>query len=273
MLRLLHNRLEAIQRLKPLTTIIGCRSFAGIVNILSIFCPDLQKLLKSIYDLTRKDRHFIWGQEQQKAFDEIKCRLQKPPVLHLPDGKGRFYLYSDTHEHAMGSALYQIQNSKPKLILYASKRLPIASKNYSITELEIGCLAINITSFVHLLKKVDSFNLYYMEGKNIILSDFLSRQRMDDSNPHEIIPISFDMQAILKDRYYNVQKDIRYLTQAWSQAKASGNKLPEVHRIHKDVDLNVKPEKQILKPPNLATKPNPQNKPRLGQGRVGLRRK
>ena len=58
--RLLCNRLEAIQRLKPPTTIKGCRSFAGMVNFLSIFCPDLQKILKSIYDLTRKDRQFIW---------------------------------------------------------------------------------------------------------------------------------------------------------------------------------------------------------------------
>ena len=49
-----------------------------------------------------------------------------------------------------------------------------------------------------------SFNLYYMKGKDMILSDFLSRQRMDNSNPHDIIPISFDMQGILKHRYYNV---------------------------------------------------------------------
>ena len=49
-----------------------------------------------------------------------------------------------------------------------------------------------------------SFNLYYMKGKDMILSDFLSRQRKDNSNPHEIIPISFDMQEILRDRYYNV---------------------------------------------------------------------
>ena len=32
----------------------GCRSFAGMVNFVSIFCPELQKLLKPIYDLTRK---------------------------------------------------------------------------------------------------------------------------------------------------------------------------------------------------------------------------
>ena len=29
------------------------------------------------------------------AFEEIKCRLIEPPVLHLPDYKGRFHLYSD----------------------------------------------------------------------------------------------------------------------------------------------------------------------------------
>ena len=45
--------------------------------------------------------------------------------------------------------------------------------------------------------------------KDMILNDFLSRQRTDDSNPHEIIPISFDMQAILRDRYYNVGHEKR----------------------------------------------------------------
>ena len=49
---------------------------------MSIFCPELQKLLKPIYDMTRKGRHFIWGENQQVAFEEIKGRLQKPPVLN-----------------------------------------------------------------------------------------------------------------------------------------------------------------------------------------------
>ena len=75
--------------------------------------------------------------------------------MHLPDSKGRFHLYSDTSKYATGSALYQIQNGKPKLIAYASKRLPEAAQNYSITELEMCGLAINIASFAHLLKRVD----------------------------------------------------------------------------------------------------------------------
>ena len=54
-----------------------------------------------------------------------------------------------------GSVLVQIQNGKPKLIAYASKRLPEAAKSYSITELELCGLAINIASFSHLLKRVD----------------------------------------------------------------------------------------------------------------------
>ena len=115
----------------------------------------LQKLLKLIYDLTRKIRQFIWGEEQQIAFEEIKSRLIKPPVLHLADNKTRFHLYSDTSKFSMGSALYHVQHGKPKLIAYVSKRLPELTRNYSITELEMCGLAINIASFAHLLKKED----------------------------------------------------------------------------------------------------------------------
>ena len=189
--------------------------------------------------MTRKCRQFVWGDEQQTAFEEIKGRLQRPPILHLPDKKGRFKLYSDTSKIATGSALYQIQNGKPKLIAYVSKRLPETAKNYSITELEMCSLAINIASFVHLLKRVDfdavvhnlalthimrskveptttrikrllelltsySFNLYYIKGKFMVLSEFLSRQKVDDGDSCEIILISFSMRNVLQERYYNL---------------------------------------------------------------------
>ena len=114
-------------------------------------------------------------------------------------------------------------------------------------------LAINIASFAHLLKKVDfdaivdhlalshiikskveptttrikrlleilssySLNLYYIKGTDMILSYFLSRQKHDDSNPHEMISISFNMQSILQTRYYNLGKGNqgKYLVQARS---------------------------------------------------------
>ena len=235
--RPLRSRIESIQKLKPPMMIKGCRSFVGMVNFVSLFCPELQKLLKPIYDLTRKGRQFLWEKEQQQAFDEIKHRLQRTPVLHLPNRQGRFQLYSDTSKFATGSALYQIQNGQPKLIVYASKRMPEAAKNYSITELEMCRLAMNIATFLHLLKKVDfdaivdhlaithimrskaepamtrikrllellspySFNLYYIKGKGMVLSDFLSRQKTDDSNPHQLIPISFTLRSQVENHFY-----------------------------------------------------------------------
>ena len=213
----LRSRLKAIQKLQLLMTPKGCRSFTGMVNSLSMFCPELQKLLKLIYDLTRKGRQFIWGKEQQNTFKEIKCRLVRSPILHMPHFEGRFHLYSETSKFAMESALYQIQNGKPKLIAYASKRLPEAARNYLITELELCGLAINIANFSHLLRRVDfdaivdhlalthiikskaelatarikrllelissySFNLYDLKEKDMILSDFLSRQKHDKNS-------------------------------------------------------------------------------------------
>ena len=122
---------------------------------MSLFCLELQKLLKPIYELTKKDRPFVWGDEQQKAFDEIKSMLLKPPILSMPDRRVRYLLYSDTSKFATGSALYQVQDGKPKLIAYMSKRMSEAAKNYFLTELEKCGLAINIASFAHLLKRVD----------------------------------------------------------------------------------------------------------------------
>ena len=48
----------------------------------------------------------------------------------MPNKTGRFHLYLDTSKFATGSALFQIQNGKPKLIAYASKRLPEAMNSY-----------------------------------------------------------------------------------------------------------------------------------------------
>ena len=56
--------------------------------------------------------------------------------------------------------------------------------------------------------------ILYVKGKDMILSDFLSRQETDKSDLHEIIPISFDMKTILNDRYYNVEEqEGKYLVQ------------------------------------------------------------
>ena len=117
--------------------------------------PRITKTIKTYIWLNQEKQTICLGKEQQDSREEIKCRLIKPPVLHMPNTTGRFHLYSDTSKFVTGSVLYQIQNGKPKLIMYASKRLPEVAKNYSITELELCGLAINIASISHLLKRID----------------------------------------------------------------------------------------------------------------------
>ena len=108
----------------------------------------------------------------------------------------------------------------------------------------------------------------------MILSNFLSRQKHDDNNTHEIIPVSFNMQDILQSRYYNLDegKVGKYFIQTRTQVKSSGIKLPDVHGIEKGLDLNILPEKKVMKlVAVLKAKEVSQIKPRLGQGRAGLR--
>ena len=108
----------------------------------------------------------------------------------------------------------------------------------------------------------------------MILSDFLSRQKHDDSNSHEIIPISFNMQHMLQTRYDNTgqTEQGKCLVQTWSQAKSSGIILPEVQGIDKGIDPNIRPEKQFIKPViSSEAKMISQVKPRIGQGRAGTR--
>ena len=90
-----------------------------------------------------------------------------------------------------------------------------------------------------------SFNLYYIKGKDMVLSDFLSRQDPGDEDTKEIIPISFSMRLVLQDKYYSVSESKeKYMIQTRLQTKASGVQLPGVHGSRKRLDPHKIPEKQ-----------------------------
>ena len=305
------TRVDAILNTPAPQTQKECKSFCGVVNYLSLFCPNLQKLLAPIYDLTRKGRPFFWTENHQETFDTIKKLLAKPPVLSLPDGIGRYTLYSDTSKTHAGSALWQMQKGKHRLIGYASKSLPKACINYSITELEMTGLLVNMESWRFYLGKKDfdaavdhraipyiveskdlpttdriirllqrftrfNFHLYYVKGKDMILCDFLSRIKSDDSDPHELIPIAFNyigenvtnpegLQIVpvqfnpkqILDKFFGIQEIVgyaamkncssqkinTYMVVTRGQAKAAGAVAPEVHGANKPLDPDKRPEK------------------------------
>ena len=128
----------------------------------------------------------------------------------------------------------------------------------------------------------------------MILSDFLSRQKMDDRNPHEIIPISFTLKSLVGNHFYQINNEInqlktsKYLIQTRPQAKSTDIKLLEIHRANKGLNPHVKLGRQRPLstlpmhsiPPTLLVEPvdkgqptHPIPKPRIGPGRTRLKRK
>ena len=71
------SRIEAITKLNAHKSAKHSKQFCGMVNFLSFFLKDLQKIMIPIYDLTKKRKEFSWGEEHQKAFEKIKMFITK----------------------------------------------------------------------------------------------------------------------------------------------------------------------------------------------------
>ena len=204
------SRVEAIVKLDPPKSPKNCKQFCGMVNYLSIFLKDLQTKLIPIYHLTKKGVPFHLGELQQRAFEMIKKDLTEAPVLAMPNNEGHMVLVSDTSKIACGSALYQEQKGRYRLIAYFYKKLPLSAQRYSISELELTGIYANVTAFKHLLRNSNftlycdhsalvhimngkkepptlrlkklienlsdcKFDIKFLRGKDMFVSDFLSR--------------------------------------------------------------------------------------------------
>ena len=115
------------------------------------------------------------------------------------------------------------------------------------------------TRIMRLLDKLSacSFNLYYIKGRDMILSDYLSRHRQKDLDPSELIPISFCClkRSIIDDK---IGQEI-FCIKTRASAKASGETVGEVHGADKPLDPNYKPEHQSKsKLPSVTGKTSPE---------------
>ena len=90
-----------------------------------------------------------------KIFEELNKDTSNPSFLVMPNNKELFTLASDTSRVACGAALYQKERGKLRLVGYNLKKLPPAGIRYSISELELSGLAVNIHSFKHILNNTE----------------------------------------------------------------------------------------------------------------------
>ncbi|KMQ90342.1 s68306 pol retrotransposon woot [Lasius niger] len=119
------------------------QAFLGLVNWDRRFIRNLSRMTRPLEELLKKNQKFVWREEQQNAFNEIKAAFGEADNLFVIRSDFRFGIYVDASKRGLGARLYQYRESDPDekfTVSYASRSLKGAELNYTVTELE--CLAL-----------------------------------------------------------------------------------------------------------------------------------
>ncbi|GJX69754.1 putative reverse transcriptase domain-containing protein [Tanacetum coccineum] len=111
------SKVEAITKWPRPTTVTEVRSFLGLAGYYRRFVEGFSRLALPLTQLMRKGEKFVWTDERQESFEELKRRLVSAPILTLPSGSGGFQIYSDASKKGLGCVLMQ----HGKVIAYASR--------------------------------------------------------------------------------------------------------------------------------------------------------
>nr|GEV92487.1 reverse transcriptase [Tanacetum cinerariifolium] len=199
------TKVEAITKwLRPMT-VTEVRSFMGLVGYYRRFVEGFSLLALPLTKLMRKGEKFVWNEEREKSFEELKRRLVSSLVLTLPSGTCGYHVYSDASKKGLGCVFMQHGN----VIAYVSRQLEPYEKNYSTHDLELAAVVFALKIWRHylygktcdiftdhkslkyiftqkelnmrqrrLLKllKDDDANIQYHSGKANVVADALSRK-------------------------------------------------------------------------------------------------
>ena len=113
--------------------------FCIAANYLHPYIPRFAELMEPLTRLTGKYIRFIWDNEQEEAFGEIKDALINACYLKMPDWTKPFVMFTDASEIAVGAVLAQTDESEQGLnfLAFGSKKLTEAQRNWSPTEREL----------------------------------------------------------------------------------------------------------------------------------------
>ncbi|GJY11253.1 putative reverse transcriptase domain-containing protein [Tanacetum coccineum] len=125
------------------------------------FIANLSKIAKPLTSLTQKNQKYVWGVEQEEAFQTLKNNLYDTPILLLPDGVEDFVVYCDASNKGLGCVLMQ----KNKVIAYASRQLKIYEKNYTTHDIELGAVVFSLKTWRRYLYGMRS--VIYMDHKSL----------------------------------------------------------------------------------------------------------
>jgi hypothetical protein len=149
--------MKAIDEVVPPTNLKELQSLLGKINFVRRFISNLSQKVLPFSPLLRikKDQKFVWGYEQQKAFNEIKEYMKEPPVLVPPQLNKPFKLYVAADTQTIGSALVQEFEGKKRVVAYLSRKLLDPETRYSAAEMLCLCVYYSCTKFRHYVLNVE----------------------------------------------------------------------------------------------------------------------
>ena len=101
----------------------GVRSVLGVISYNRHLIPHNSEIAKPMIKLTEKERPFIWDEEQQKSFDDLKEMLSQAPTLVHPQPQEEFILDTDASNEGIGTVLSQVQDGQERVTAYGCRML------------------------------------------------------------------------------------------------------------------------------------------------------
>lgn len=147
------SRIEAINNFPVPRNPSEVRSFHGLCSFNRKYIRNFADIAKPLTPLMGKPTDFKWNSEAQVSFEHLKSAMTSAPVLVHFDFEAEHEVRSDASNVAMGAVLYQIHPDPDKCgpVLYFSKTLNSAQRNYSATERELLAAFTAIMEFQHYL--------------------------------------------------------------------------------------------------------------------------
>ena len=131
------KKIEAITSWEPPKNIKEVRSFLGFANFYRGFIRDFASISDPLHALTKKGTPFIWNEQRQSAFDNLKQLFTTAPILNMWQEDRETILETDASGWAVGGCLSQYDNGILYPVAYFSKKLTPVECNYNIHDKEL----------------------------------------------------------------------------------------------------------------------------------------
>ncbi|KAK3102361.1 hypothetical protein FSP39_010822 [Pinctada imbricata] len=140
-------KVEAVQTWPRPRTPKQVRSFLGLCSYYRRFVQGFADIARPLHKLCEKGAKFVWTEECDSSFENLKQRLCTSPILAYPIPGLPFILDTDASHAAVGAVLSQVQEDAERVISYMSIAMNVHERSYCITRKELLAVITALRSF------------------------------------------------------------------------------------------------------------------------------